>query len=100
MTLFTRAGESFTTPASNVRRRQVALPVYVGSNGYIQNAEFVQQPVPALEKGQITGPHAVVCTARSRPRPPARYVPSSEALEPTSWWPRMAPPIRPQAWRS
>ncbi|MGY0618739.1 N-acetylmuramoyl-L-alanine amidase [Lysobacter sp. A378] len=60
MTHFIRAGGSFTSPASNERRSQLVLPVYVGSNGYIQNAGIVQQPIRALEKGQLTGPHAIV----------------------------------------
>ena len=60
MTHFIRAGGSFTSPVSNNQRRQLALPVYVGSNGHIQNAGFVQQPITALEKGELAGPHAIV----------------------------------------
>lgn len=53
-------GESTTSPASNSRRKQVAVKVYVDERGWIQNAGFVMKHIPALEKGAIRGPAAIV----------------------------------------
>ncbi|KGM57793.1 hypothetical protein N799_01115 [Lysobacter arseniciresistens ZS79] len=33
---------------------------YVDERGYIQNAGFILRPIPALEKGKLTGPRAIV----------------------------------------
>ena len=53
-------GESTTSPASNPRRKQVAVKVYVDEKGWIQNAGFVMKHIPALEKSAIRGPVAIV----------------------------------------
>lgn len=40
--------------------KDVPLKAHIDGNGYIQNAKFVHKPIPALEKGAITGPKAIV----------------------------------------
>lgn len=60
MSRFVLAGQSRMSIESNTQRKEVVLDVYVGENGYIQNAGYVIQPVAALENGPINGPKAVV----------------------------------------
>ena len=60
MSRFVLAGQSRTSVKSNRQRKEVVLDVYVGKNGYIQNAGYVIQPVAALENGRIDGPKAIV----------------------------------------
>lgn len=60
MSRFILAGRSATSPHANSQRKELELPMYLGQNGYIQNADFVIQPIPELEKGPIKGPRAIV----------------------------------------
>lgn len=57
---FVEIGASNTSPLTNTARKEIAAEVYVGKNGYVQNAGFTFQPVAALENGNITGPRAIV----------------------------------------
>lgn len=60
MSRFVLAAQSTTSVTSHTQRKEVVLDVYVGENGYIQNAGYVIKPVAALEKGRIDGPKAIV----------------------------------------
>ena len=60
MSEYKRIGESQTSPAANTVRKVIDVAPYVGSNGYIQNAEFIQKPIAALELSDIKGPVAIV----------------------------------------
>lgn len=60
MSRFVQVGWSMTSPASKTERKEIGLDPYVGENGYVQNAGFVIEPIPELEKGYIKGPRAVV----------------------------------------
>jgi N-acetyl-anhydromuramyl-L-alanine amidase AmpD len=40
--------------------KDVPLKTYVDPQGYVQNAKFLHKPIPALEKGPLTGPKAIV----------------------------------------
>ena len=57
---FKRIGQSKTSPSSNSQRMVVRVPAYVDDKGYIQNANLVLKSIPALEKGSLLGPVAVV----------------------------------------
>jgi len=57
---FVEVGTSRTSRIDQTQRAELALPVYVGLNGYIQNAGFTQKPITALEHGALNGPVAVV----------------------------------------
>lgn len=57
---FRHVGQSTTSILSNTQRMEVRVPVYVDDKGYIQNAGLVFKPVTVMQKGPITGPHAVV----------------------------------------
>lgn len=57
---FVEVGSSETSATTNTQRKEIAVDPYVGENGYVQNAGFVHQTVPALEKRDITGPLAIV----------------------------------------
>ncbi|MDR7194521.1 peptidoglycan recognition protein family protein [Luteimonas terrae] len=57
---FTEVGSSSTSDSSNTRRAELSVAVYVGENGYVQNAGFVHQPIAALEKRAMTGPVAII----------------------------------------
>jgi len=57
---FVPVGQSTTTPSSKTQRAEIELEIYIGANGYVQNAGFTQNSIPALETGAITGPVAVV----------------------------------------
>lgn len=60
MSAFIEVGSSRTSPVTQTQRTELQLPVYVGQNGYVQNAGFIQKPISALEKGALIGPVAVV----------------------------------------
>lgn len=60
MNAYVQVGQSTTSPIANTQRKEVRLDIYVGANGYVQNAEFKQKPIAALEKGLLTGPVAIV----------------------------------------
>lgn len=60
MSRFIQVGRSATSPHANAQRRELVLAMYLGQNGYVQNADFVIQPIPELEKGAIVGPRAIV----------------------------------------
>ncbi|MGQ4583910.1 N-acetylmuramoyl-L-alanine amidase [Lysobacter sp. F60174L2] len=60
MSRFLRVGQAITSPASNTTRKVIPVPIYVDEHGYVQNAGFVFQPIPALEHGRLQGPHAIV----------------------------------------
>ena len=53
-------GQSTTSPVENTERKEIEVEVYVGENGYVQNAGFTHKPIAALEKGAINGPKAIV----------------------------------------
>ncbi|RDY69427.1 hypothetical protein DX912_01285 [Lysobacter soli] len=57
---FVPVGQSTTTPSSKTQRAEIELEIYIAANGYVQNAGFTQNPIPALETGNITGPLAIV----------------------------------------
>ena len=57
---FIEVGSSSTSESSNTERAEISVTVYVGENGYVQNAGFVHQPITALEKRDMTGPVAIV----------------------------------------
>lgn len=57
---FVEVGASQTSDVANTRRAELSLDPYIGENGYVQNAGFVQQPIAALEKRDIVGPVAIV----------------------------------------
>lgn len=57
---FMHVGESTTTPVENTRRKELSVDVYVGQNGYVQNAGFTQHVISRLERGAIDGPRAIV----------------------------------------
>ena len=57
---FVEVGSSETSVTSNTRREEISVDPYVAPNGYVQNAGFVLQPIPALEKRDMTGPKAIV----------------------------------------
>lgn len=52
--------KSKTTVVTNKQRKQAPAGIYVGENGYIQNAGYTIKPIPALEHGAIEGPKAIV----------------------------------------
>ena len=60
MSRFTVVGGSVTSLVENVQRQRLVLPIHVGTNGYVQNAGFTIRPVPALERGPMDGPRAIV----------------------------------------
>lgn len=60
MSEFKHAGQSTTSPISKAQRQVVQVPAYVDAKGYVQNAGFTLKAVPALEKGPIDGPKAIV----------------------------------------
>lgn len=60
MKKFQEVGQSTTSPTDNTQRKEVEVEVYVGENGYVQNAGFTIQPIAALEKGTMVGPKAIV----------------------------------------
>ncbi|MDH5823548.1 N-acetylmuramoyl-L-alanine amidase [Luteimonas sp. RD2P54] len=57
---FVEVGSSQTSDVANTRRAEVSVDPYVGENGYVQNAGFVHRSIAALEKGDMTGPVAIV----------------------------------------
>ncbi|MDN5780468.1 MAG: N-acetylmuramoyl-L-alanine amidase [Luteimonas sp.] len=60
MKKFLEVGQSTTSPAENTERKEIEVEVYVGENGYVQNAGFTHQPIAALEETAIQGPNAIV----------------------------------------
>lgn len=44
---------------NNIKQQKVSV-IYIDDKGYVQNADFTHDPISALEKGDITGPHAIV----------------------------------------
>lgn len=44
---------------NNVKQQKVSA-IYIDDKGYVQNADFTHDPITALEKGDITGPHAII----------------------------------------
>lgn len=60
MSRFVHVAGSITSVIANTQRKEVAVPIYVGSNGYVQNAGYEIRPVPALENGPLDGPRAIV----------------------------------------
>lgn len=57
---FVEVGRSETSDSINTQRKEVAVDPYVGENGYVQNAEFVHQPIAALEKRDMAEPKAII----------------------------------------
>ena len=57
---YREVGQSTTSPADTTQRKEVEVEVYVGENGYVQNAGFTIKPIAALEKGTMDGPKAIV----------------------------------------
>lgn len=57
---FVEVGSSDTSDVANTQRAELSVDPYVGENGYVQNAGFVQQRIAALEKRDMTGPAAIV----------------------------------------
>ncbi len=52
--------KSKTTVVTNKQRKEAPAKIYVGKNGYIQNAGYTIKPIPALERGSMIGPKAIV----------------------------------------
>ncbi len=57
---FTEVGSASTSDSSNTERAEFSVAVYVGENGYVQNAGFVHQPIAALEKRDLADPVAII----------------------------------------
>ncbi len=57
---YAQAGQGETSDAPSHQPTELLVDPYVGKNGYVQNAGFVQQPIAALEKGDMLGPVAIV----------------------------------------
>lgn len=53
-------GQATTTPVEQTGRAAIDVETYVDENGYVQNAGFVLKKIPALEKGSMDGPKAIV----------------------------------------
>ncbi|WP_140728016.1 peptidoglycan recognition protein family protein [Pseudomonas sp. Hp2] len=53
-------GQATTTPVEQAERATIDVETYVDENGYVQNAGFVLKKIPALEKGSMDGPKAIV----------------------------------------
>lgn len=49
-----------TQLASNHVKQQKVSAIYIDDKGYVQNADFTQNPIAALEKEAMTGPHAII----------------------------------------
>lgn len=60
MTRFIDIGQAITTAALDKAPVELRVDAYVDKDGYIQNANFKLQPIPALEKGSLIGPRAIV----------------------------------------
>lgn len=57
---YAQVGQGETSDAPSHQPTELLVDPYVGRNGYVQNAGFVQQPIAALEKGDMTGPVAII----------------------------------------
>ncbi|MEN1929675.1 N-acetylmuramoyl-L-alanine amidase [Luteimonas sp. MJ250] len=60
MKKYHEVGQSTTSQVDNTQRKEVEVEVYIGENGYVQNAGFTIKPIAALEKGKMDGPKAIV----------------------------------------
>ena len=60
MKAYREVGQSTTSPVENTQRKEVEVEVYIGENGYVQNAGFTIKPIAALEKTKLDGPKAIV----------------------------------------
>lgn len=60
MSRFIDVGEAITKAVTNRQPTELQVPSYVDERGYIQNAGFTLRPIPALEKGALAGPRAIV----------------------------------------